>query len=841
MTGIDHRSKRPSPAGAKTPASKLHGKDLKVKKLPKFSVPAGPLPCPPGCALVPADLLHQLQSEVSKTALPVLRQEAPEVQHAPRRKEPEVHAQREDSLPNLTHPRATPAVAAKAPKPRLKDGGARPIVIVKHAGVSTEDTADGLGPPGARHANVGRVDAVEEGTQTSPQESVQPAAPTAPQTVSPTAHGPHSGVQGNAGDENKAVPWQPPQPVVTPVGMAVFSAGPALPGSPDKMNSTDHGRFDLFGMDKFTAEKDRDRKRLQAQMLAEQIQELWTPSSVHAQINPSMRLQQMFAERSMFIKAHLLVLKDSKRAWFKLAMLMQHLSSPWIPRGGATFLCRSSRTHVGLPCRQLTRRFAGSQLAPKLDIFLILQQALFLSQPQPPWHQAHANLVVPMARGRQPPKPKAAVAQPVPYCLKPKDVRSVCPRQKPETPKLAVRPLETSSASMDSRDVRRVVIVADTPRPAKAWAEYLNQALAEKTHNLLACRLVVLAEGAIVEPGVCDDKHPAVKELQIVAKMNNVIIAAGSMVEQDTASPGESWQTCALIGQDGLIGSYRKQMLGAVGKKEHVEENLRIFNTAIGRIGILICLDIEDDSLLHRTAQRCDIIVNPAHIPHVGHGQRSHALQPVQRRLQWWALACRVSIVRCDLRPPMGMGTSMVVTPCETFLASAPLNLFEAAVPLKANRRFDSWHASRQRTEALDNTGAHSINILQDRHPTHAWQPLPQPAFGLELKSCAQGLSFYFKGEILHIIVLPEPPAEICFESSNLLLRDLQGNVWSLRAHHNNIPVSFRDILGPETDTESNSPVLAKPSSTCCISARHLSELWQWLSSKGLLCVPCVP
>ena len=273
MTGIDHRSKRPSPAGAKTPASKLHGKDLKVKKLPKFSVPAGPLPCPPGCALVPADLLHQLQSEVSKTALPVLRQEAPEVQHAPRRKEPEVHAQREDSLPNLTHPHATPAVAAKAPKPRLKDGGARPIVIVKHAGVSTEDTADGLGPPGARHANVGRVDAVEEGTQTSPQESVQPAAPTAPQTVSPTAHGPHSGVQGNAGDENKAVPWQPPQPVVTPVGMAVFSAGPALPGSPDKMNSTDHGRFDLFGMDKFTAEKDRDRKRLQAQMLAEQIQE----------------------------------------------------------------------------------------------------------------------------------------------------------------------------------------------------------------------------------------------------------------------------------------------------------------------------------------------------------------------------------------------------------------------------------------------------------------------------------------------------------------------------------------------------------------------------------------
>eukprot|EP00435_Cladocopium_sp_Y103_P060504 s1903_g22.t1 len=385
-----------------------------------------------------------------------------------------------------------------------------------------------------------------------------------------------------------------------------------------------------------------------------------------------------------------------------------------------------------------------------------------------------------VARGRPPPKPKAAVAKPVPYHLKPKEV---CPGQhqrcqRPKSPKLSSRP--EGSAAIDAGDLRRVVVIAESPRPAKAWADYLNRALGTRSEHsgLGRLRLVVLGEGAILEPGVCDDNHPAVAELQMVAKKNNVIIAAGSMVERDPS--GHSWQTCALVGQDGLIGSYRKQMLGALEAKS---PNLGIFTTPMGRIGILICLDIEDDTLLYQTAQSCDIIVNPAHIPHCGHGQRSHALQPVQRRLQWWALACNVSIVRCDLRPPMGMGTSMVVTPCETFLASAHLSLFEAVVSLKA-RQFDSWYASRHRSEFLDNTGAHSINTLQDRHPKDAWQALPQTAFGLQLESCAQGLSFHLKGEhgeLLHLIILPEPPNEICFESSNLLIRDLKGNVWSLR------------------------------------------------------------
>ena len=233
----------------------------------------------------------------------------------------------------------------------------------------------------------------------------------------------------------------------------------------------------------------------------------------------------------------------------------------------------------------------------------------------------------------------------------------------PLTPNLSEQPV---AADMDARDVKQVLVVTDAPRPAKAWTTYLNQLLRESAHALLACRLVVLAEGAIVEPGTCDEHHPAIAELTTVAKMNNVIIAAGSMIEHEPGDPTASWHTCPLIGRDGLIGSCRKQ-----GMESKTERKIGVFTTPIGRIGILICLDIEDDALLSETAQNCDIVVNPSHIPHCGHGQRLHALQPIHRRLQWWSLACGVSIVRCDHRPPMGMATSMVITPCETWLKKA--------------------------------------------------------------------------------------------------------------------------------------------------------------------------
>lgn len=250
MTGIDHRTRRPSPA---VRGPKINGKEFpKVRKLQKLSVPqVVPLACPAGCALVPADLLQQLQSEVSKTAKPVLSEQvAAQAPHPPRvQQEPAQLPHEGDS--HSAVPVKVVATAKAVPKPLRahKDAGVRPIVLVKHAGVSTDEVDNGLPPPpGARHASVGTVNGVEEGTQTTPEE--EQALPADP------------------GPDGKASPSQPAVPPQTAVGAVAQQ-----PLSPDKLNSTDHGRCDLFGMDRFTAEKDRDRKRLQAQMLAEQIQE----------------------------------------------------------------------------------------------------------------------------------------------------------------------------------------------------------------------------------------------------------------------------------------------------------------------------------------------------------------------------------------------------------------------------------------------------------------------------------------------------------------------------------------------------------------------------------------
>ncbi|CAJ1346415.1 unnamed protein product, partial [Effrenium voratum] len=375
----------------------------------------------------------------------------------------------------------------------------------------------------------------------------------------------------------------------------------------------------------------------------------------------------------------------------------------------------------------------------------------------------------------------------------------------PSSPRLSVRPLEVPEAvAVDAGELRKVLVVADRPRSADDWGRFLNETL--KTSE---ARLVVLAEGAIIEPGVCDDRHPAIARMTEVARINHVVIAAGSMVEVDPESPDHSWQTCPIIGKDGLIGSYRKRMRGAIdAKKAQEQEGPEIFSTPIGRLGVLICLDVEEDGLLFKTAQGCDIVINPAHIPYVGHGQWSHAMVPVQRRLQWWALACGVCVVRCDLRPPNGMGTSMVVTPCETFVASkASALLLPAVVPIAQSlklRRLQSWFASRLRTEQLDNTGARVTCHLEDGGEAE-WRELPCDGFGLTLRSCVEGLALSSGRQVLHVALLPHPASAVHLRDLDFRVRDVKGYVWLLRAKHNNVDVSFQDILGPEPNAQARS------------------------------------
>ena len=152
-------------------------------------------------------------------------------------------------------------------------------------------------------------------------------------------------------------------------------------------------------------------------------------------------------------------------------------------------------------------------------------------------------------------------------------------------------------------------------------------------------------------------------------------------------------------------------------------------------------------------------------------------------------------------------------------------------VCVKSERRFASWFATRRRSEVLDNTGAHCTNTLVLSCRQQKWLRLPQEAFGLRLQSHPQGLSFSDKAGVLHIVVFPTAPEQICFdELGNLLVRDVQGMVWSLRVQHNNLPVTFRDLLGPNEPCSSPS-TLRRLSwrATSCITI----DFW-----RCLLCLP---
>merc|ERR1719336_1124933 len=141
------------------------------------------------------------------------------------------------------------------------------------------------------------------------------------------------------------------------------------------------------------------------------------------------------------------------------------------------------------------------------------------------------------------------------------------------------------------------------------------------------------------------------------------------MIVQDP--DGRVHNVCPVISAAGLLGSYRKRQQGAfsvAGQDPSIDDEVPIFDTPFGKLGVLICLDIEHDVLLREMARRCSVIANPAHIPYKSTGSWQIAQDTMRRRLDWWAGATGLNIVRCDLPPPGGMGCSMICTPCETFL-----------------------------------------------------------------------------------------------------------------------------------------------------------------------------
>ena len=77
-------------------------------------------------------------------------------------------------------------------------------------------------------------------------------------------------------------------------------------------------------------------------------------------------------------------------------------------------------------------------------------------------------------------------------------------------------------------------------------------------------------------------------------------------------------QRRVLVGPDGLIGSYRKTHLPFLGVDRFVipGDELQVFDTALGRIGLIICYDLRFPEVTRTLAlQGADLVALPTNFP----------------------------------------------------------------------------------------------------------------------------------------------------------------------------------------------------------------------------------
>jgi len=172
--------------------------------------------------------------------------------------------------------------------------------------------------------------------------------------------------------------------------------------------------------------------------------------------------------------------------------------------------------------------------------------------------------------------------------------------------------------------------------PMRVAVAQIEPKLAEKERNLDLClsrlddaaghgaELLVLPECAI--PGYvyesADEALPYAEEipgpstavLEDACRRLDVHVVCG-LLERDADSIHNA---AVLVGPAGLIGSYRKSHLPFLGVDRYVRpgDELPVFDTAIGRIGLEICYDLRFPEVTRTLALAgADIVAHPTNFP----------------------------------------------------------------------------------------------------------------------------------------------------------------------------------------------------------------------------------
>jgi len=220
----------------------------------------------------------------------------------------------------------------------------------------------------------------------------------------------------------------------------------------------------------------------------------------------------------------------------------------------------------------------------------------------------------------------------------------------------------------------KVLIIQETPTSAGKGADLVRRSL-ETTQNTPGTYntvdFVVLPEGFVTETLRLDDENDVLEPYARIALEYSLYIVCGTMLEP-TEDGKKFYTTSVVLGPFGKrLGMYRKRRIHNHQMQE-AGSGVGIFNTIYGKIGVLICLDIEDETLLEETIA-CDtkLIFNPIHIPVPGKISSSekhvskwrHAVDEIGKKLEYFCKTHACVIFRCDTAFPNGVGSSQIIGP----------------------------------------------------------------------------------------------------------------------------------------------------------------------------------
>lgn len=160
--------------------------------------------------------------------------------------------------------------------------------------------------------------------------------------------------------------------------------------------------------------------------------------------------------------------------------------------------------------------------------------------------------------------------------------------------------------------------LAEVERNLETCVELLHQAATD------GAQLLVLTECAIsgymfdsadeALPFAEEIPGPSTEVLERECRHLNMHVVCG-MLERD----GDALHnTAVLIGPDGLIGNYRKTHLPFLGVDRFVVpgDDLSVYDTALGRIGLEICYDLRFPEVTRALALKgADIVAHPTNFP----------------------------------------------------------------------------------------------------------------------------------------------------------------------------------------------------------------------------------